>query len=274
MSSASKGSIFSVLIVAVALYFYNFSGDDVSAPTIDPTKPTVEELAIAKAKDPHYLDIGFFDIHYCNWPDRKPFFLNVFSSFYLDQVEKVSIYLPNGEHMTDLDLAKFRKWRSMNKKTGKKQIKKAALLKNTVEENFVSGWYTAKVFTKDGQVHEFKDLVDLKLMDRAKPIFPEEDAELETAPTKFEWQKIEGAKHYQVFIYDTWKGKKVHSSKLLDTNSYTPPLNNRMGFKLMKPGGEYQWRVHARDMNGDPVYGDFNAGSQTHKMEFTIEDSE
>ena len=42
----------------------------------------------------------------------------------------------------------------------------------------------------------------------------------------------------------------------------------------MKPGGEYQWRVHARDMNGDPVYGDFNAGSQTHKMEFTIEDSE
>ena len=49
----------------------------------------------------------------------------------------------------------------MNKKTGKKQIKKAALLKNTVEENFVSGWYTAKVYTKDGQVHEFKDLVDL-----------------------------------------------------------------------------------------------------------------
>jgi hypothetical protein len=158
----------------------------------------------------------------------------------------------------------------MNKKTGKKQVKKAALLKNTVEKEFKSGWYTAKAYTKDGQVHEFKDLVDLKLMDRAQPIFPEEGSEIDAAPTKFEWKKIDGAKHYQVFVYDVWTGKKIHSSKLLDTNSYTPPLKNRHGFKLMKTGGEYSWRVHARDMNGDPLYGDFNAGSQTHKMEFSI----
>jgi hypothetical protein len=54
-----KKSIFVALIAAVALYFYNFSGDDVSTPANDPSKPTVEEMASAKAKDPHYLDIGF-----------------------------------------------------------------------------------------------------------------------------------------------------------------------------------------------------------------------
>lgn len=223
-----------------------------------------------EAKDPHYLDIGFFDIHYCHWPDRKPFFLNVFSSFYMKDVEKVSIFLPNGDHMTDLDLSKFRKWKSLNKKTGKKQIKKAALLKHEVEEMYPEGWYTAKVYTKSGEIHEFKDLVSLNLLGRAQPVFPEEDSEVDEVPTSFEWQPIKGAKHYQVFIYDVWKGKKIHSSKLLNTNSYTPPLKNKLGFNLMKSGGEYSWRVHARDMNGDPVYGDFDSGSQTHKMEFAI----
>lgn len=59
-------------------------------------------------EDPHYNDIGFFDIHVCNWPDRPPFFLALFSTYKFDEVEKITLSNPRGETIATLDLTKFR----------------------------------------------------------------------------------------------------------------------------------------------------------------------
>ncbi len=38
---------------------------------------------------------------------------------------------------------------------------------------------------------------------------------------------------------------------------------------LLKPGGIYAWRVHARDVNENILLGDFNHGSLSAEIQFT-----
>jgi len=68
-----------------------------------------------------------------------------------------------------------------------------------------------------------------------------------------------------VVIKDLWNDEKmVYSSKLLKEPRLVVPSG------LLQPGGYYSWLVHARDVNEDPVLGDFNRGSQTDAIEFSI----
>jgi hypothetical protein len=90
------------------------------------------------------------------------------------------------------------------------------------------------------------------------------DADDIPVPKQLKWDAIPGAKHYQVFIKDQWEGKLIHSSSLL----FKPVFDVPKG--LLKPGGYYSWRVYARDVNENVILGDFNHGSLTDSMEFTL----
>ncbi|NOQ69947.1 MAG: hypothetical protein GQ573_07565, partial [Gammaproteobacteria bacterium] len=45
------------------------------------------EDALELDSDPHYNQIGFFDIHICNWPERPNYFKILFSSEKYQQIE-------------------------------------------------------------------------------------------------------------------------------------------------------------------------------------------
>jgi hypothetical protein len=47
-----------------------------------------------------------------------------------------------------------------------------------------------------------------------------------------------------------------------------PELKLKPG--LLKPGGYYSWRVHARDSNGNVLLGDFNHGSLSTPITFSL----
>ena len=39
---------------------------------------------------------------------------------------------------------------------------------------------------------------------------------------------------------------------------------------LIRPGGWYKWRIHARDVNGNILLGDFNHGALSPWFEFAV----
>ena len=58
-------------------------------------------------KDPHYTDVGFFDIHVCNWPDQPAFFMSLFSTTKFDLLKEIRVFKPDGDVLVTLGLDRY-----------------------------------------------------------------------------------------------------------------------------------------------------------------------
>ena len=58
--------------------------------------------------DSHYTASGFFDVHVCNWPDRAPFYMILYSTMQFNDIKSVEIMNGSDERLADLDLSKFK----------------------------------------------------------------------------------------------------------------------------------------------------------------------
>jgi hypothetical protein len=219
-------------------------------------------LADSKPKhDPHYTAAGFFDIHVCNWPDRPPFYLALLSTERFDEIAAVNITDAGGKPVGELDLKRYRTIARENKAEKRVFISHISLPTETTD-----GWFEASIMLRDGRRYHAADLVNHDLLGRVSGQTPQADSELATPPTRLSWNPLQGAGYYQVFIRDLWHdGKQIFASKLLPQSEIELPAG------LLHPGGYYSWKVHARDIDGDIKLGDFNRGSQSEWLEFSVE---
>ena len=107
------------------------------------------EESIKFNSDPHYNDIGFFDIHICNWPERSNFFKILFSSEKYDEIESMDVYTPDNKLLISLDKTKFRHLKRKNKPN-----KKVFMLEIDVPNSASTGWYSIDVRAKDGSTYQ------------------------------------------------------------------------------------------------------------------------
>lgn len=216
--------------------------------------------ADSKEKDLHYNEVGFYDIHVCNWPDRKPFFMPLFSSTRYDEISRIEILNPDDSLMTELDLGRYK---TIHKK-GKPE-KHVFIQQLDIPAGAENGWYKARIVMKDGEVHTASDYVDIDMLDRAGGHVPGDGEDVMEPPSQLRWSPVPEAGFYQVFIRDLWDDDRlIHTSKLLDK----PVLDLPPG--MLETGGYYSWVIHARDVNEDIRLGDFNKGSLSKPATFTI----
>jgi hypothetical protein len=215
-----------------------------------------------RAGDPHYTAAGFFDIHVCNWPDRAPFFMTLFSTTAYDAVQKIEVFSPDGRPLVTLNPGRYR----VVRKKGKPE-KHVFITQIPVPPGSTDGWYNARVTMKDGTLYQARDEVHLQLMAWAQNIDPPNKAEL-AVPSQLSWEPLAGAKYYKVYIRDLWEdGRQIFESKLLTEPRLVLPPG------LLKTDGWYAWRIHARDINEDIALGDFNHGSLSPEAEFVTRPS-
>ena len=209
-------------------------------------------------QDPHYIEVGFFDIHVCNWPDRPPFIMALFSTTQFDNVDRVSIYTPSGGLLGDLNLARFRAF-----KTKEGKDKRAFITHFSMPDKTTDGWYKAVITLKDGRRFEAKDYVIHALMPLPTGMQPAADAKDVPLPGELHWDPVPGASYYQAYVYDKWNDKLVFKTPVIrDTFFKLPP-----GF--LQPGGLYGWTLNARDVNEHVLLGDFNDGTVSPELLFT-----
>lgn len=211
--------------------------------------------------DPHYNDVGFFDIHICNWPDRPLHIMALFSTTHFDDLDDVEIIMPNQQSVGHLGLNKFRLIQTKDKKEKRVFIKRFDMPSAASD-----GWYSAKIRLKNGKTYIAKDYVVIHDMPWVIKMTPPDGAVDIPLPTELTWEPVSGAKYYQVFITDIWKAKLIYTSKLLNK----PHLKLPKG--LIEAGGEYEWRIHAREGGENTLLGDFNHGSLTNAMSFSVSD--
>lgn len=209
--------------------------------------------------DPHYTPAGFFDTHVCNWPERPLFLMALFSTPRFDEVAKIAVFAPDGKHVGDLDLTQFRSFKT---KTG--QAKRAFIAQFDLPKTAVDGWYRAEINLKDGSRTEARDYVIHQMMGQPTGNQPAPGSSNVPASTELRWDPIPGARFYEVFVKDVWVGNESFNSGLLTEPHFVPPKG------LLQPGGEYMWRIHARDSDGNVLLGDFNHGSLGPEMSFTV----
>lgn len=216
--------------------------------------------AVGPSGNPHYNKIGFFDVHICNWPNQPLFLKTLFSTTHFDEIKKIQVFDNNKQFIGQLDLTKYRLV-----ELKKPRREKRVFIKDfAIPKTSGNGWYSTKVFLKDGQILTAKDYVIIYKMDIARGIRPAPGSSLNKIPKTLSWNPVPGAKYYQIFIHDLWTSHNLYSSDLLTTPSLKLPKN------LLKPGGAYCWLIHARDTNEDVLLGDFNHGSLTKCFEFDI----
>ncbi len=232
------------VILAGLLYTGCLQGDDNQA---------------SRAGDPHYTEAGFFDIHVCNWPDRKLFFMPLFSTEHPDAVRDVEVMTPGNRVLLHLDLNRYR----VMERKGKPD-KRVIINQTDIPEDATEGWYTARIHLADGRELTAKDYVVISGMPQATGQVPVDGAEV-AMPGELRWQPVAGARFYQVYIRDLWNDDKlIHTSKLLDSPRLPLPPG------LLQDGGYYSWIIHARDINEDPMLGDFNHGSMSRPVKFSV----
>ncbi len=219
-----------------------------------------DDITPAPEADPHYTKVGFFDIHVCNWPQRKLFFMSLFSSYDFKNIKKMEIYTPGNKMLGIINPDKFR----VVKKKGKPE-KRVFITQMDIPHTARDGWYRAIITMKDNRRYEAKDYVILARMDIPQGVSPGKNAILKRLPEKLTWKPVPGAKHYKVFIRDVWEQRIIHSSKLLSRPELVLPKG------LLQKGGIYNWMINARDVNENALLGDFNHGSLNTPIEFTIE---
>jgi hypothetical protein len=220
----------------------------------------VEQADASPSVDPHYTSAGFFDIHLCNWPDQPLFLMTLFSSERYTEIASVEVFDPDGRPVGALDPTKFREL----KRKGKPD-KRVFISELAVPQNAPDGWYSARVTLRDGSQVTAKDYLILVPLDRPSGLSPADGAQVETSRPVLSWQPVTGARFYEVYIRDLWDGEKlIHHSKLIAEPRYAVPAG------VLKPGGFYSWKVHARDVNEHVLLGDFNHGSQSEWIELEI----
>ena len=214
-----------------------------------------------KPGDKHYNKIGFFDIHVCNWPDQPLFLMPLVSTAHYKDIEKVDVFYPDGRQLAELDLSRFR---TIEPKNGPK--KQVFINQLGLPDDAVEGWYSARIKLKNGETHTASDYVVPSKLGRAGGHKPGHEETVPSPPEKLTWDRVPGANYYQVFIRDQWEDNKlVYSSKLLDKPELPLPPG------LIEDGGYYAWLVHARDINEDIILGDFNSGSLSRQVTFTVD---
>ena len=214
----------------------------------------------ANEGDPHYNAAGFFDVHVCNWPDKPRFLMALFSTTRFDEVARVTVFAPDGKLVGDLDLARFRAFKAPSG-----QPKRAFIAHFDLPAKTVDGWYRATISLKDGSRFAAKDYVVHYVMPGVGATQPEDDARDVPVQTELRWDSIPGARYYQVTIRDIWTpGTEATVSDLITDTRYVPPQG------LLRSGGEYTWRIHARDSNGNVLLGDFNHGSVSRELRFAV----
>jgi hypothetical protein len=213
---------------------------------------------MAGNQDPHYTEAGFFDIHICNWPDKPPFIMALFSTVQFDNVERVSIYTPAGELLGDLDLTRFRAFKT---KDGKD--KRAFITHFDMPGKTLDGWHKAVISMKDGRRFEAMDYVVYAIMPLPTGMQPAADAMDVAQPGELRWDRIPGATHYQIFVYDKWQDKLVFTSPVITETVLKLPAG------ILQSGGLYGWKVNARDVNEHILLGDFNHGTTGPELLFT-----
>jgi len=214
----------------------------------------------ALAGDPHYTEAGFFDIHVCHWPDRPLFFMALFSTARFDEVAEIEIADPDGHAIGKLDLAKYRVVAAKDKPR-----KRVFISHLEVPRSPRDGWYQARVRLKDGTTAAARDYVRVGSMPLPGGYRPADQAELPDVPAELRWDPVPGARFYQVFIKDVWgDGQPMFTSKLLGEPRLALPPG------LLQRGGAYSWRVHARDVDEDPMLGDFNQGTLGGEVAFSV----
>ncbi|MDH5613298.1 MAG: hypothetical protein OEY66_12680 [Gammaproteobacteria bacterium] len=210
--------------------------------------------------DAHYTETGFFDIHVCNWPDRPPFYMTLYSTYQFKDVRLIELMNAEGEKFATLDLSKFRVITS----DGKPE-KRVFMNQIAQPEHSIDGWFSAKITLNDDSVHVAKDFVEHGVLSQVVGHWPAHRSEVADPPEVLHWSVVKGAAHYQVFIKDKWnESEMLFSSDLLASPEVVLPEG------LLESGGYYAWRVHARDVNEDIKLGDFNQGSLSDWQEFTV----
>jgi len=213
----------------------------------------------ATSDDLHYSSVGFFDVHVCNWPNRPLFFMTLFSTYNFNDISNIQVFSPDNKIIGELNLKKYRLFIDKNKKEKRVFIKQFE-----IPANAKNGWYYTKVNLKNGTTIIPKDYVIIDKLKIAKISNPNLKKELKSIPKSFIFKKIKGAQYYQAFIHDNWDSKLIYKSKLLNKPEIHIPDN------LLKKGGLYSIQIHARDTNEHQLLGDFNHGSLTNKIEFSI----
>ena len=216
--------------------------------------------AAALADDPHQTEAGFFDIHVCNWPDQPLFLMALFSTRRFGDIARIDLIAPDGSNLGPLDLSRYRPGEDPDK------VEKRVLMTHyPVPEKSPDGWYRARITMKDGKTFDARDHVVRKTLPFASGHLPADRSENTPLPADLRWDPVPGAGFYQVYVRDEWESDRyLLISKIIKDNFLKIPAG------LFKPGGSYTWRVHARDINGDPEWGDFNHGSLAREARFSI----
>lgn len=202
--------------------------------------------------DPHYTAAGYFDVFVCHWPDRPPFLIGLFGTTRYDDVAKVEVIRPDGEPLGVIPLTKHETLKDASgeeRRTYKSPLPSRALS---------NGWYRATITLKNGQQFHARDYVEILTMPIVTGLEPQgDDKQLKDAQT-LRWRPIAGDVLYRVNIYDMWQDKtEIYASDLVRESSVRLPPG------VLKPGGSYVWRVHARQATADAKWGDFNHGSKS-----------
>ena len=228
------------------------------------TLVSTSSFAAQETTDKHKDSLGFFDIHYCNWPDRKPFLMLVYATHRHDDIESIEVYDPARNSLGKMNLNKFRYIPATVVKNKSIEDKKVFINQIPIPRNTIKGEFTATVVTNNKQIHHYADWMFLdKKVGSAKIDFPTNKASNISKTPILKWQAPENGQYYQVFIKDNWTGKSIYSSKTLNKTEFKVPD------KLLKNDGWYAWKVHAKDMDETILYGDFNAGSLSEYHSFT-----
>lgn len=218
------------------------------------------EIVPPPSPDPHYTEVGFFDVRLCNWPEGERFVQVLFSTFHYDSVRQVEVEDPQGRRIGEVALDKYRLLRTKDGREKRVFISRLPLSSASTE-----GWYTGRIRTASGKTYLARDLVKLEMLPMANNLKPSSGAEGIEAPAQLSWDAVPSANMYQVFIHDIWDGEQlIFRSPHLRENRVTLPPG------LLKPGGYYMWRVHARDVDEHPDLGDFNHGSLSPFHKFSV----
>lgn len=220
-------------------------------------------LTCTQAADPddkHYNEAGFFDIHVCNWPGRPLFFMPLFSTPSYDEIQRIEVLNPDGSQLLEMDLSHFR----IISNKGKPE-KHVIINQLDVPVTADDGWYTVRVSLHSGKTHTASDYVIISRLARTSGQQPADGQDLAAPPAQLHWRPVDGAGFYQVFIRDKWNDDKlIYTSRLLDK----PELKLPAG--LFEDSGLYSWVIHARDSNEDVLLGDFNHGSMSLPVSFSV----
>jgi len=211
------------------------------------------------AADPHYSELGFFDIHICNWPDRPEFFKVLFSTEVFEDIVSMDVYMPNGDPLVSLE-----KGRYMTIEHKDRPDKRVFMLDIDLPRGASTGWYSIRVKTRSGNEAVARDYVVLSRLERVVGSNPPHDAEAVSMPKELSWTPVPGAKHYQVWLRDAWSNELILGTKILNEPKVSLPNGT------LEPGGYYYWTVHARDTNEHILLGDFHMGSMSEKFFFSV----